>query len=45
MSDSIKPWEIKETFADVLDKCGSWTEMAKYFKRLGYSVSETTIRR
>lgn len=45
MSSTGKPWEIKETFADVLDKCGSWTEMARYFKRLGYSVTETTIRR
>lgn len=45
MSPNNKPWEIKETFADVLDKCGSWTEMAKYFKRLGYSVTEATIRR
>ena len=45
MSNSQKPWEVKETFADVLDKCGSWVEMARYFKRLGYSVTETTIRR
>jgi len=42
---TTKPWEVKETFADVLDKCGSWVEMARYFKRLGYSVTETTIRR
>jgi hypothetical protein len=45
MSTEKKPWESKETFADVLDKCGSWVEMARYFKRLGYSVTETTIRR
>lgn len=45
MSSSNKPWEVKETFADALDKCGSWTEMARYFKRLGYSVTEATIRR
>lgn len=45
MSAGNKPWEVKETFVDVLDKCGSWTEMARYFKRLGYSVTEATIRR
>ncbi len=45
MTKDNKPWETKETFADVLDKCGSWVEMARYFKRLGYSVTEATIRR
>lgn len=45
MSNSQKPWEVKESFADVLDKCGSWVEMTRYFKRLGYNVTEATIRR
>lgn len=45
MTSNNKPWENKESFASVLDACGSWTEMARYFKRLGYSVTEATIRR
>src|SRR5688572_20424252 len=45
MSKSDKPWEIKENFIAALEQHGSWTEMARYYNKAGYKVSETTIRR
>lgn len=49
MSSEQNPWENKETFADVLidenKGNGTWTGMARYFRKLGYNVTETTIRR
>jgi len=49
MSSEKSPWENKETFADVLvDESkgnGTWTGVARYFRKLGYNVTETTIRR
>ena len=49
MTSEYNPWENKETFADVLidenKSNGTWTGMARYFKKLGYTVTETTIRR
>jgi len=40
-----KPWEIKEKFISALETCGSWSDMARYYTKAGYSVTEATIRR
>jgi hypothetical protein len=45
MSSEKKPWEVKEKFITTLEATGNWSEMARYYTKAGYSVTEATIRR